>query len=400
MRPDGQQEFRKLNVTLPPGMSAKLAGLTYCPEASITAAALRSGKEEQATPSCPANSLVGEVTIKTGSGADPFTAPGKVYFAGPYKGAPVSLVFITPAVAGPYDLGDVVVRTALNVEPETGVVNAVSDEIPWILDGVKLDIRTIDINVNRNSYTINPTNCSPFGVTATISGGGGNPDDEAAWSTVTKNNPFTATDCNALKFKPKFSAKILGGKKATKRRQHPKLQAILQGRTGDANVARTAFTLPKTTILDQSNIKTICTRVQLAAKSCPKGSVYGHAKATSPLIEGPLKGPVYLTSSSNKLPDLLADLNGQVNIRLRGVILSKGGKLKTVFRTVPDLPVKKFTLEMNGGKKGLLINTSSLCDKPQKAQLNIKAQNGKQLKNNKLQIKTPCGGKKKKKGKK
>ena len=120
--------------------------------------------------------------------------------------------------------------------------------------------------------------------------------------------------------------------------------------------------LPKTTILDQSNIKTICTRVQLSANTCPKGSVYGHAKATSPLLEGALKGPVYLTSSSNKLPDLLVDLRGQVNIRLRGVISAKDGRLKTVFRRVPDLPVKKFTLEMNGGKKGLLINTSSLCN--------------------------------------
>jgi hypothetical protein len=399
VRPDGQQEFRKVNVTLPPGMAAKLAGVEYCPEASIAAAPTRSGKEEQASPSCPAGSLVGDVTIKAGSGGNPFTAPGKVYFAGPYKGAPVSLVFITPAVAGPYDLGNVVVRTALNVEPETTVVNAVSDEIPYILGGIKLDIRSIDVDLNRSSYTINPTNCSPFGVSAAVSGGGGNPNDPAAWSTVTKNNPFTATDCNALKFKPKFSAKILGGKKATKRRQHPKLQTVLQGRSGDANAARAAFTLPKTTILDQSNIKTICTRVQLSSNSCPKKAVYGHAKATSPLIAGVLKGPVYLTSSDNKLPDLLADLKGQVNVRLRGVILSKGGKLKTVFRKVPDTPVKKFTLEMNGGKNGLLINTSSLCKKKQLAKLNLKGQNGKQLKNNKLKIKTPCG-KKKKKGKK
>jgi hypothetical protein len=248
---------------------------------------------------------------------------------------------------------------------------------------------------------INPTNCSPFGVIGVLSGGGANPADPAAWTAVTKNNPFTATDCNALKFKPKFSAKILGGKKATKRRQHPKLQAVLQGRfPGDANVARAAFTLPKTTILDQSNIKTICTRVQLSENKCPKGSVYGHAKAVSPLLEGPLKGPVYLTSSSNELPDLLVNLNGQVNIRLRGVISSKGGKLKTTFRKVPDAAVKKFTLEMNGGKKGLLINTTSLCKTKQFAKLNLKAQNGKQLKNNKLQIKTPCGGGKKKKGKK
>ena len=267
-----------------------------------------------------------------------------------------------------------------------------------MLDGVKLDIRSIDVNLNRNSYVINPTNCSSFGVIGNISGGGGDPANPATWSTVTKNNPFAATDCNALKFKPKFNVKLLG-KNATKRRSHPKLQAILQGRTGDANVARTAFTLPKTTILDQSNIKTICTRVQLSANTCPKGSVYGHAKATSPLLDGQLKGPVYLTSSNNKLPDLLVDLKGQVNIRLRGVISSKGGKLKTTFRKVPDQPVKKFTLEMNGGKKGLLINTSSLCAKKQKGQLNIKAQNGKQLKNNKLQLQDQLQ-EQKKKGKK
>jgi hypothetical protein len=401
-RADGQQEFRKVETTLPPGMAAKLAGVTYCPESAISAAASMSGKNEIASPSCPANSLVGVVTIKAGSGAVPFTDDkGKAYFAGPYKGAPVSLVFIVPAVAGPYDLGTDVVRTALNIEPETAVVHAVSDTLPDMLGGVRLDIRSIDVNLNRNSYVINPTNCSPFGVIGVLSGGGANPADPAAWTAVTKNNPFTATDCNALKFKPKFSANILGGKKATKRRQHPKLQAVLQGRfPGDANVARAAFTLPKTTILDQSNIKTICTRVQLSENKCPKGSVYGHAKAVSPLLEGPLKGPVYLTSSSNELPDLLVNLNGQVNIRLRGVISSKGGKLKTTFRKVPDAAVKKFTLEMNGGKKGLLINTTSLCKTKQFAKLNLKAQNGKQLKNNKLQIKTPCGGGKKKKGKK
>jgi hypothetical protein len=401
VRPDGAQEIRKTEVTLPPGMAAKLAGVDYCPDSAIEAAPSRSGKDELANPSCPANSLIGDVTIKAGSGADPFTDDmGKAYFAGPYKGAPVSLVFIVPAVAGPYDLGTDVVRTALNVDPETAVVTAVSDDIPFILGGIKLDIRSIDVNLNRNSYTINPTNCSPFGVTANIFGGGANPNEPAVWSMVSKNDPFTATDCNALKFKPKFSAKILGGKRATKRRQHPKLQAVLQGRfPGDANVSRAAFTLPKTTILDQSNIKTICTRVQLSSNSCPKGSVYGHAKATSPLLSGPLKGPVYLTSSSNKLPDLLANLNGQVNVRLRGVISSKHGKLKTVFRKVPDVAVKKFTLEMNGGKKGLLINTSSLCKSKQFAKLNLKAQNGKQLKNNKLRIKTPCGKGKKKKGK-
>ena len=219
--------------TLPPGMAAKLAGVDYCPEANIAAAATRSGKEELANPSCPANSLVGDVTIKAGLGREPVhRRQGKAYLAGPYKGAPVSLVVRSSRRSpGPYDLGTDVVRTALNVDPETTDVNAVSDDVPFILGGVKLDIRSIDVNLNRNSFTLNPTNCSAVRDHRDISGGGGNPNDPAAWSTVTKNNPFTATDCNALKFKPKFSAKILGGKKATKRRAHPKLQAILQGRT-------------------------------------------------------------------------------------------------------------------------------------------------------------------------
>jgi hypothetical protein len=400
VRPDGAQEIRKLDVTLPPGMSAKLAGLKYCPDAAIAAAAGKTGKAELAAPSCGADSLIGDVTIRAGSGANPFTAGGKAYFAGPYKGAPVSLVFITPAVAGPYDLGNVVVRTALNVAPETGVVEAVSDEIPFILGGVKLDIRSISVDINRNSYTINPTNCSAFGVHAAISGGGANPANPAAWSVANLNNPFTATDCQKLGFKPKFSARLLGGRKATRRRQHPKLQTILKGRfPGDANVARAAFVLPKTTILDQSNIKTICTRVQLAAHNCPKRSVYGHAKATSPLLEGNLKGPVYLTSSSNQLPDLLVNLRGQVNIWLRGVISAKHGRLRTVFRRVPDLPVKKFTLEMNGGKRGLLINTQNLCKRTQRAKVNLRAQNGRKVKNTKLRLKTPCGKHHKKKGK-
>jgi hypothetical protein len=127
--------------------------------------------------------------------------------------------------------------------------------------------------------------------------------------------------------------------------------------------------------------------------------VYGHAKATSPLLEGNLKGPVYLTSSSNQLPDLLVNLRGQVNIWLRGVISAKHGRLRTVFRRVPDLPVKKFTLEMNGGKRGLLINTQNLCKRTQRAKVNLRAQNGRKVKNTKLRLKTPCGKHHKKKGK-
>lgn len=395
-RPDGAQEIRQVNVNLPPGMIAKLKGVEYCPQASIDAAAASSGAAEIAHPSCPAGSLVGTSTIATGSGPAPFHTTGKAYLAGPYKGAPISMVFVTPAVAGPYDLGTVVVRVALNIDPETAEVHAVSDPIPYVFGGVKLDIRSIDVSINRKEFTLNPTTCrQSFLVASSIFGGGGDPANPASWFESKQGTPFQAKECKALQFGPKFHARIFGGKKQTQRAQHPRFRAILEGRNGDANVRRTAFILPRATILDQSHIKTICTRVQLAANECPKNSVYGHAKATSPLLGKPLEGPVYLTSSSHELPDLLVDLHGQVPIRLRGVISSAHGRLKTVFNETPDVAVKKFELNMKGGSKGLLVNSRNLCSRPTNGFLNITAQNSRQVKRNNLRLNIPaCKGKK------
>ena len=190
---------------------------------------------------------------------------------------------------------------------------------------------------------------------------------------------------------------MLGGKKGTKRRGHPKIQATLTQNQNEANVAYTAVTLPKTMLLDNSHFKTICTRVQLAAKQCPAAAQYGTATATSPLLQGNLTGPVYLVSSSDKLPNLVADLRGQVDIQLRGVITSVKGAMKTTFPSVPDAPVTKFVLKMDGGAKGLIINSKDLCSSSRKGKLNMKGQNGKQFKNNKFTVKASCGKKKKKK---
>jgi len=393
-RGDGEQEIRQVNVDLPPGMVAKLKGTEYCPEASIAAAAATSGKTELATPSCPAKSLVGTTGIAAGSGPAPFNTTGKVYLAGPYKGAPISMVFVTPAVAGPYDLGNVVVRAALNVNPETAEVHAVSDPIPYVFGGVKLDIRSIDVAINRKNFTLNPTTCrEPFAVAAGIFGGGGNPANSASWFEAKQSTPFRATECRALKFKPKFHARILGGKNQMKRAKNPKFRATLEARNGDANVRRAAFILPRATILDQAHIKTICTKVQLSENKCPKNSIYGNAKATSPLLAKALKGPVYLTSSTHQLPDLLVDLKGQIDIRLRGVISSEHGRLKTVFNNTPDVAVKKFELTMKGGNKGLLVNSRNLCSRPTNGFLNIRAQNSRRLKRNNLRLEIPaCGG--------
>ncbi len=390
-RPDGAQEIRQVNVNLPPGMIASLKGVPYCPEANIDAAEAQSGAAAIASPSCPASSLVGTSTIATGSGSAPFHTTGQAYLAGPYKGAPISMVFVTPAVAGPYDLGTVVVRVAININPETAEVHAVSDPIPYVFGGVKLDIRSIDVSIDRSKFTLNPTTCrQSFLVASSIFGGGGDPADPASWFESKQGTPFQATECGALKFKPKFFARIFGGKKQTQRAQHPRFRAILEARNGDANVRRTSFILPQATILDQGHIKTICTKVQLAANQCPKNSIYGHAKATSPLLEKPLEGPVYLTSSSHELPDLLADLHGQVPIRLRGVISSAHGRLKTVFNETPDVAVKKFELNMKGGSKGLLVNSRNLCKGQTNGFLNIKAQNSRQVKRNNLRLNIPA----------
>jgi hypothetical protein len=396
-RPDGAQEIRKIEATLPPGMVAKLKGVEYCPEANIAAAGAASGKSELASPSCPESSLVGKVEVAVGSGPAPFHTPGKAYLAGPYKGAPLSMVFVVPAVAGPYDLGTDVVRAAAFVNPETAEVHAVSDPIPYIFGGVKLDVRSIDISVDRKNFTLNPTTCrQAFPISSSIFGGGANPADPASWFESKQSVDFRASECKKLKFGPKFYAKILGGKNQTKRAKNPKFQATLEAGSGDANVRRAAFILPRATILDQSHIKTICTRVQLAANECPKNSIYGHAKATSPLLDKPVKGPVYLTSSSNPLPDLLADLHGQVPVRLRGVISSEHGRLKTVFNNTPDVAVKKFILTMKGGDKGLLINSRNLCGRPTNGFLNLLAQNSRRMKKNNLRLNIPaCQGSKK-----
>jgi hypothetical protein len=390
-RPDGAQEIRKVETTLPPGMVAKLKGAEYCPQAGIEAARTQSGAAELAHPSCPANSQVGTVDIAAGSGPAPFNTKGNVYLAGPYKGAPISMVFVTPAVAGPYDLGTVVVRAALFVDPETAVVHAVSDTIPYIFGGVKLDLRSIDVSINRKEFTVNPTTCrEPFSFRSSIFGGGENPASEAAWFATNPVRPFRASECRKLKFAPKFFARILGGRNATRRAANPQFRAIVEARKGDANLRRAAFILPRATILDQAHIKTICTKVQLAANACPKNSIYGNARATSPLLAGRLSGPVYLTSSEHELPDLLVNLKGQVNIRLRGVISSAHGRLKTVFNNTPDVAVSKFIMTMKGGEKSLLVNSRNLCSRRTNGFLNLGAQNSRRERRNNLRLNIPA----------
>jgi hypothetical protein len=392
-RTDGQQELKLVDITLPKGLTGKLKGIPYCPEDAIAAAAGKSGQAERANPSCSSDSYIATVTTQSGSGPNPLQLTGYAYLAGPYKGAPLSMVTITPAVAGPFDLGNVVVRVALNVNPETAQIRAVSDLIPHVYGGAKLDIRSIDINVDRGGFMLNPTNCKAQATAGTINGGGGDPNNPGAFSSYAVSDPFKASQCGKLGFKPKLKIKLFG---STQRTKFPRLKAVLTARKADANIARTAVTMPRSLFLEQGHIGTVCTRPQLAAHNCPKASVYGKGWAKSPLLSKPLKGKVYLVSSNNELPDLLVDLRGQVDIHLRGVISSGStGGLKTVFRKVPDVPVSKFVLNMKGGKKSLLVNSQNTCAKPQRAIVKMKAQNGKKKNDNKQKLNVVSCGKKK-----
>ncbi|HYJ22375.1 MAG TPA: hypothetical protein VEW07_10170 [Solirubrobacterales bacterium] len=365
-RADGSQRINRIRATLPKGLLGKLAGTPYCSDAALTVAAGKAGKAEQAAPSCPAASEVGSVDVAAGAGSNPFHAAGKAYLAGPYKGAPLSLAVVVPAVAGPFDLGTVVVRNALNVDPATTEITAVSDEFPTILQGIPLDIRSVDLRLAKPSFTLNPTSCDPMAITGAATSPLG---VEAALT-----SPFQVGGCGALGFKPKLSLKLTGG---TTRAKYPALTAELSARPGDTNIGRASVAMPRTEMLAQNHIRTICTRVQWAADACPPQSRYGDATAWSPLLDQPLSGPVYLRASSNKLPDLVADLRGQIRVELVGRIDSVRGGIRTTFESVPDAPVSKFVLKMQGGKKGLLVNSRNVCQSTSRATVQLDGQNGK-----------------------
>jgi hypothetical protein len=392
-RPQGQQELKAADITLPPGATAKLAGVPYCPPKDIAAAAGRSGAAEKKSASCPDASQVGVASVQSGTGDSPLKIDGTAYLAGPYKGAPLSLVVVTPALAGPFDLGTVVVRVALFLDSETARIHPVA-EIPDVFGGAKLDIRSIFVNVNRKNFTLNGTNCRKNATAGVLKGGGADPTNPAAFSSFPVSDKVQNSGCKKLKFRPRLKLRLFG---ATRRNQNPRLRAALKTRPGDANIARASVALPHAIFLDQASLSKVCTRVQFAAGKCPKKSIYGHARAFSPLLGKPLEGPVYLRSSNNLLPDLVAHLKGQVDIDLVGRIDSFKGGIRTTFDRVPDVPVTKFVLTLPGGKHGLLVASESLC-KPVRAIVQLKAQNGKNA-NKRTKVRTPCSGKPAKHGK-
>jgi hypothetical protein len=371
-RDDNEQELSQVTTVLPPGLVAKIAGAPFCPEAVIASISTNegTGAAEAARPACPAASQIGTVSAGLGAGPGPNYFPGRVYLAGPYKGAPLSLAVVAPGLAGPFDLGNVVVRVALHVDPYSTQVKAVSDPFPTILHGVILRIRDVRLRMDRPRTTINPTNCSPMSVNGLITGTG-----SALFSAA---NPFQVADCASLAFKPKLAFRLFGG---THRGSHPKFKATLTMPPGGANIAAASVALPHSEFLDQGHIGTVCTRVQFNAgagngAACPPASVYGTATAKTPLLDETLIGNVYLRSSSHELPDLVVALKGKIDANVVGRVDSVNGGIRNTFEMVPDAPVESFTLTLAGGNKGLLVNSRDICKAPGRATAKFTGQNG------------------------
>ncbi len=380
-RDDGDQFIRDLNFTMPEGFTGSLRGIAYCPEGSIQAAINNTGRTEQATPSCPAAAQVGTSNVASGPGTHPFHSIGRMYLAGPLKGAPISLVVVTPALAGPYDYGVVVVRVALNIDPQTAQVRAVSDTVPLIIGGIPLRMRSIRVNIDRPNFTINPTSCAEKSIDSQGVG------DQGAIANF--SSFFVADDCSGLGFKPKMTIRQLGGKSKTSRASNPELQFDLRTRSGDANIKSIAVTLSKAFEIDQRHLGNICSEKELVEKQCAGRTAIGKATTTTPLLDQPLSGPAYAVSGSGGLPRLAFVLNGQVNLVPRADTKTVKGRLRTTVPVVPDAPVGHFRLNVFGGKTGYLVNTRNICATRPVIDIAYTAHNGKTL-NEKVKVRTAC----------
>jgi hypothetical protein len=399
-RNDGEQDMTRFSAVLPPGVLGKLAGVSKCPDSAIATAKAKTGphggQEEIEHPSCPANSEIGRSIVGAGVGSVLTYVPGKVYLGGPFNGRPLSVIAITPVVAGPFDVGTVVVHEALTLNPKTAEVEvdgSASDPIPHILKGIPAKLRDLRVYVDRPEFTLNPTSCDPSSAKATLFGGGGNAFSTSDDVPVLLSDRYQAASCSSLGFKPKLALKLKGG---TKRGGHPGLTAIYTPKKGDANVKGLTVRLPRSAFLDQAHIRTICTRVQFAADNCPKGAQYGYIKAWTPLLDERLEGPVWLRSSNHKLPDLVFDLHGLVDVEVATRIDSEKGGIRASLESSPDAPLSKVVLKMRGAKKGLIINSRNLCGAASKANVDFVGHNGKEASASPV-MQAECGGKGRKK---
>ncbi len=350
-RPDGSQNLQAVQLKMPPGLLGTLATVKLCKEAQANAG------------TCGPESLIGHTTVSVGVGGNPYSVTGgEVFITEGYKGAPYGLSIVNPAKAGPFDLGKVVVRAKIEVDPITAVLTVTTDtggpyKIPTILDGIPLQIQHINVSIDRPNFTFNPTNCGQLQVR------GGLTSDQGA--TKTLSVPFQVTNCAVLAFKPKLTAKVSG---KNSRAAGASLAVKLTYPAGpyDANIAKVKVDLPKQLPSRLTTLQKACPAATFNANpaACPSASIVGHAKAVTPVLPVPLTGPAYFVShGGEQFPDLVIVLQGYgTTVHLVGsTFINKAGITSSTFKTIPDVPVGTFELTLPQGKYSALAANGNLC---------------------------------------
>jgi hypothetical protein len=405
-RGDGEQEITGVGTTLPPGLTAKLTGVPFCQPAEAARAGAKTGVQEQAEPSCPPATEIGQATVGAGVGTTLAYAPGKLYMSGPLEGAPFSMIVISNAVVGPFDLGNVVVRLPIRIDADTTQVTVgpgASDQIPHILDGIVVHVREIRVSVNRPNFILNATNCTPQAITANPTGAGTNFQTAADDVVATVQNRYQASGCAALPFRPKFEATVSS---KVSRLNGTSFQIKLTLPAHSTNVAKVKVELPKVIPSRLPTLHKACDQVQFASNpaGCPSASVVGHAKAITPLLPVPLEGPVYFVSHGGAaFPDLVMVLQGYgITIHLVGATFVNGktGITSSTFKTVPDQPVSSFELDLPAQQYSALSGFGNLCKEKLNMPTIFNAQNGAEIRTTTKIKATGCKPKKKKKVKK
>ncbi|HXB65891.1 MAG TPA: hypothetical protein VNV42_13565 [Solirubrobacteraceae bacterium] len=350
-REDGEQSLQGIQLTMPLGMSGTLSNVKLC------------GEEQANAGTCGPESEIGETIVSVGVGGDPYTVKGgKVYITGPYKGAPFGLSIVNPAKAGPFNLGYVVVRAKIEVNEETAALTITTDnegpyKIPTIIDGIPLQIRHVNVNINRPGFTFNATNCSPLKITGTLTSAGG--------ASSALSIPYQVTNCAVLAFKPKLEASTSG---KSSRLDGTSLNVKLSYPAGpyDANISKVKVELPKGLPSRLPTLQKACLSSVFESNpaACPAASVIGHATATTPVLPVPLSGPAYFVSHGGEAwPSLIIVLQGYgVTVHLVGTtLISKQGVTSSTFKTVPDVPVGSFELNLPAGPYSALTALGNLC---------------------------------------
>ncbi len=361
-RGDRQQDLSRLQVTMPVGLLGMISKVPLCEEPAATQGA------------CGEASRIGTVQVAAGSGSRPLWVSGRVYLTGPYEGAPFGLTIVVPAVAGPFNLGNVVVRSRIDIDASTSAVKITSDSLPQFRDGVPLRIQTLNVAVDREGFLFNPTHCSGMQVAATIESTQGAVASPAA--------PVSLEGCARLPFKPGF--KVSTGA-ATSKALGASLDVKVTSSAGQANIASVAVKLPKQLPARLTTLQHACPAAIFASNpaTCDPSSLVGVVQASTPVLPVKLTGPAYLVSHGGAaFPDLVVILQGEgVRLNLVGNTNISKGITSSTFASIPDAPVTSFELKLPRGKHSALTsNVKALCGQKLTMPTTFTGQNGAQIK--------------------